>query len=39
MNKDKKFNWPIYQYEFLGAGLLLPIGLSLVIGMFGVGSR
>jgi len=37
-DKNQKFNWPIFQYEFLGTGLLLLIGLSLVIAMFGVGS-
>jgi len=36
--KTKKFNWPIFWYELLGTGLLLLIGLSLVIVMFGTGS-
>ena len=37
-NKSEKFNWPIFRYELLGTGLLLLIGLSLVIVMFGTGS-
>jgi aquaporin Z len=36
--KNEKFNWPIFWYEMLGTGLLLSIGLSLVILMFGNGS-
>jgi aquaporin Z len=36
--KNEKFNWPIFWYEMLGTGLLLLIGLSLVILMFGNGS-
>jgi len=34
----KKFSWRIFWFEFLGTGLLLLIGLSLVTVMFGTGS-
>ncbi len=37
-NQVKKFNWQIFRAEFIGTGLLLLIGLSLVIVMFGSGS-
>jgi aquaporin Z len=36
--KSEKISWPIFWYEMLGTGLLLLIGLSLVIVMFGTGS-
>jgi aquaporin Z len=36
--KNEKFKWPIFWYELFGSGLLLLIGLSLVILMFGTGS-
>ena len=36
--ESEKFSWPIFWYEMLGTGLLLLIGLSLVIVMFGTGS-
>ena len=37
-DKTQKFNWQIFRAEFIGTGLLLLIGLSLVILMFGSGS-
>ncbi len=37
-NKTDKFNWPVFWFELYGTGLLLLIGLSLVILMFGAGS-
>lgn len=36
--KNKNFSWKIFLYELLGTGLLLMIGLSAVIFMFGTGS-
>ncbi|ULQ54118.1 MIP/aquaporin family protein [Flavihumibacter fluvii] len=36
--KQEKFPWRLFWAEFLGVALLLLIGLSLVIFMFGVGS-
>jgi len=37
-NSGQKFPWRIFFFEMLGTGLLLLIGLSLVILMFGTGS-
>ncbi len=36
--KDQSFPWKIFFFEFLGTALLLLIGLSLVIFMFGANS-